>query len=236
MTENVGIIRAARRWWRWNFLSVGGGSSDVLFGIKIFGNRYYRKPWFQHTVYRAYRIARRIHDAKMWVKYRTTRRDCWDVPTPELKPGYYDCDTLMLHGCMGLLCRYVEDECGGDKGLEKFTQDLMKPGSEGYGPRELVDAQAEHQSEAIKIYRWWKVERPRDRARYDELLHELYGKRRRMKTKPVMDGKLHEITFDPFKGEEVAMHEEFEALKEKIDDDEQKMLHHLIDIRGSLWT
>lgn len=225
-----------RKWWRWHFLSVGGGSDDVLFGIKIYGNKHFYEPWFQYTVMKVYRVAAAIHRAKMWLFYRTTRRDCWTINTG-LQPGYYDCDTLMLHGCMGLLCRYVEDECGGDAGLDEFTNSLRQPGSEGHGPREVVDAQADRQEEAITIYRWWKVQKAADEKRRKELLLKLYGNgRSRMKSKPVMDGKLHEITFDPFEGDEISLHKEFRALEAKIDEDEQAMLHRLIDIRQSLWT
>lgn len=229
--------RTIARWWRQHFLRASGGSSDVLFGIKIYGNRFYREPWFQATVVRAYRMARRIHAAKMWFYYRLAKdgRKCWEVQTG-LEPGYYDCDTLMLNGCMGLLCRYVEDECGGDQGLEKFTQELQEPGSEGHGPRECVEAQAKSQSEAITIYRWWKVQRPADQKRRDYLLTELYGKENRMKTIPVMGGNLHQVIFDPFKGDEVSMHDEFRALENKIDRDEEEMLLRLIQIRTSLWT
>lgn len=222
------------RWWRWHFLCCSGGSSDVLFGVKIFGNKHFDAPWFRNTVYPAYRIARRVHDAKLWVLYRTTRRDCWTVPT-NLSPGYYDCDTLMLHGCMGLLCRYVEIESGGDTGLEKFTNELLEPGSEGHGPRELVESQAERQSEAIQIYRWWKVQKPKDEGRRESLLMHLYGNRP-LVTKPVMDGKLHEIVPPERDESDEVLHVEFRALEDKIDNDEQEMLRRLITIRRSLWT
>jgi hypothetical protein len=199
-----------RQWFRWNFLSVGGGSGDVLFGIKIYGNRHYDRPWFQSTVMRAYRVAMRVHQAKMWALYRTTRRDCWTINTG-LEPGYYDCDSLMLHGCMGLLCRYVEIESGGDEGLERFTNELRQPGSEGHGPRECVDAQAKSQDEAITIYRWWKVQKPADEKRRDELMMALYGGRNRISSKPTEHPQLSEIVFEPFEGNEVALDDEFRS-------------------------
>lgn len=222
------------RWLRWRFLRCSGGSGDVLFGIKIYGNRYFDKAWFKNTVYQAYRVARRIHEARYWVLYRTTKRDLWTVRTG-LHQGYYDCDTLMLHACMSLLCRYVEDECGGDKKLEKWTADLLVPGSEGHGPREYVDAQAENQGGAVAIYRWWKVLRPVDEARRDFLTHELYGKRR-ISFKKTDNQQLSESVFDEMQGNESAMRDELWALEDKISKDEQTMLHRLIDIRQGLWT
>lgn len=222
-----------------DFLSCGGGSSDVLFGIPIFGNKHFRSPWFQRTVWPAYRLARKLSDARYWVLYRTTRRDLWTIKTG-LVPNYYDVDTLMLHGCMQLLCRYVEDEMGGAEQIEKFSAELRQPGSEGHGPREAVEGQASTQESALSIYKWWKIERRADEARHDELLHILYGNERmswKPVTDPTLDGKdFVEAVFKEFEGDEIAMNEEFRRIEKKIADDEQRMLHALIDIRRSLWT
>ena len=235
----AGTTKTWGQWWRRDFLRCSGSSSDALFGVKIFGSGHFDKRWFKMTVWPAYRMARRIHDAKLWVLYRTTRRDCWTVPTG-LRPGYYDVDTLTLRGCMGLLCRYVEDECGGDKELERWTSELQQPGSEGHGPREAVDRQANTQSEAIAIYRWWKVLRPADKKRKNFLMHKLYSNKP-LKTKAPDDPKMaaagyREIVSDELDVDRLAMREEMWALEDKIHKDEQAMLHRLIDIRPGLWT
>ena len=220
-----------------DFLRCGGGSHDVLFGIPIFGNKHFDKPWFKHTVYLVYRVARKIHNIRLWFRYRfiPNYRLRWKVDTG-LKPGWHDCDMILLHACMGILCHYIEWEQDGADSLDKWTAELREPGSEGHGPREVVDRQADNQSEATTIYRWWKVERPADKKRCKELMNKLYG-HRRISFKPTAENsQLSEMVFEKFKGDEVGLNKELRALEDKIEEDEQKMLHRLIDIRRTLWT
>jgi len=185
---------------------------------------------------RTYYFFRRLHRARMWLTYRLVKRHRYHLVDTGLAPGYYDCDILMLHACMALLKRYVVDECGGLERLERWTNDLAQPGSEGHGPRDAVDGQAAGQNEAATIYRWWTIEYPRDQERRDALVHMLYS-RDRMKFVPSADHPgLHQILFEEFKGDEAALYNEMRRLERKIEDDEQAMLHRLIEIRGGLWT
>jgi hypothetical protein len=224
-----------RQWWHWKFLNCGRGSTAVLFGVPIYGNRFYDTLWFRGTVMPIFRLGRSLHDMRAWLRCRTFPKYRHHVVDTGLRPGWHDCDELMLHACMALLCRYVEWECGGEDKLAGFSDELLVPGSEGHGPRNVVEAQANTQNEALTIYRWWKYERPVDRARNEELLLRLYDQRR-MKTEPTEDGVLHEIKFEPLVGEDIDHHKEFKKLEQKIDQDERMMLRRLIDIRQSLWT
>lgn len=159
-------------------------------------------------------IWRRYRDAKWWLFHRLIPRHRYHVVHTGLEPSYYDVDTLMLHACMALLCRYVENEHGGAERLSEFVAEL-RAAPDTNAP-ETCEEQAARDDEALAIYRWWKVEKPADEELNERQLTALYGWPRDP---------------DPFCTEE-----EFRALETKIDDDEQGMLHRLIDIRGSLWT
>lgn len=87
----------------------------------------------------------RISSVRDWVRCRTTRRR--HIIKTGLKPGYYDEDTLILHGSMALLERYV-DWHGGEQELETFTNELREKDGES--------RQVHTQSEALAIYQWWK--------------------------------------------------------------------------------
>lgn len=152
-----------------------------------------------------------------------------------LEPAYYDVDTLMLHACMSLLCRYIEHEMGGESSIEEFNRDLRKI-VDPNEPDGMSSAQADCQEEALTIYRWWRHDRPTEEKRRDELCTRLYGQESRMSFAPTDDARLNQIKFKPFDGEEIGLNVEFRALEAKIDSDEQAMLHRLIDIRSSLWT
>lgn len=139
-------------WWWAQIYRVRRSSEDVLFGLQIYGPLR-KKAWFQRYVLPVYRFCLLLHDARLWVAFRTTRRRCWTVPTG-LTPGYYDCDTLMLYGCMGLLRRYIELECGG---------------------REPAAGAHPYETEAYAIWKWWTVERPAAKQRCRPLIRSSNG-------------------------------------------------------------
>lgn len=205
------------------------GSSAMVFGWPVFGTEPPAYVRYAHNVFR------KLSDAKYWLYYRLRPSYRYHVVNTGLGPGYHDCNSIMLHGAMALLCSHIEAEGGVEK-LEGFTKELMEPGSEGHGPREAVERQASIQSEMLDIYRWWKVQKPIDEQRRDALMMELYSGRDRVSFVPVDGSKLSQMIFKEFEGSEVAMNEEFRTLEKKIEDDEQSMLHRLIDIRRSLWT
>lgn len=206
-----------------------GGSGAIVFGWPVFGAE---APKY---VAGAFRIFSRIRNAKWWLRHRLSPKHQHHVIRTGLEPSYYDCDTLMLHGCMALLCRYIEDEMGGADRIEKFNAELREPGSEGHGPRECVESQADRQATALEIYRWWKHQKPADEKRRDELMMALYTPSR-MSSVPTDNPRLNQLIFKEFEGDELAMEAEFRKLEAKIEDEEQVMLHRLIDIRRSLWT
>lgn len=87
-----------------------------------------------------------------------------------LEPGYYDIDSLMVHGMFSLLVRYIEDEKGGVDKCLKEIENLNNNWGEGYddipeehrqGHIDAAKSQAHNLQEALRIYRWWKEEYPK---------------------------------------------------------------------------
>ena len=149
-----------------------------------------------------------LHRVVPWHRYHVIKTD--------LPPGFHDEDALILHGCMAMLCRFVEWHGGADK-LSEFAVELRDPALAEW--EKLACAlQADHQDEAVAIYRWWKTEHPADLARQEELVMRLYGSERCVETN---------------KGDMTA---ELRRLEMKIADDERAMLHRLVNIRQGLWT
>lgn len=217
---------------RWPFpISYAINSSAArVFGRPVFGSKC---PIWLKPVYKAFRAG---HNARWALYHRYVPRYQFNVIRPDLEPGYYDVDTLMLYGVMKLVCRYVEDERGGEEKLERWGNELIDPANnDPNAPEGMVEAQGQRELDVLDIYRWWKHERPANEARRDELLHALYG-RGRTSSKPTDNPKLYELVFKEFEGNEVAMNKEFRALEDKIAADEQKFLHLAIDLRGGMWT
>lgn len=209
------------------------GSNSHLFGFSPHG----REWWARWLVRPIWSIGNAISDARYWLSYRLIPKHQYQIVRTGLEPGYYDCDTLMLNACFALLKRYVVDEMGGVEEIEKFNTHLYAE-TDKNAPEGLQTRQADCQSEAVKLYLWWIVERPADLKRDEELVNLLYGRDGaiRMKMKEGNVGGLTQIEFENVKAEADKLREEHWALENKIHDDEQKMLHRLIDIRPSLWT
>jgi len=93
----------------------------------------------------------------------------------------------------------------GEHALEAFSKELLEKPDVWGCGHDEMLPQVKKQTEALAIYRWWKREYPAKKAH----IESLWG------------------TSVP--GEEIF------ALEEKIVDEEQLMLHRLIEIRPSLW-
>lgn len=157
------------------------------------------------------------YDLSWWVKHRLMPTHQYHIIRTGLKPGYYDTDEVMLHGCFALLVMFIEKEKGG---LENFVEEV---GLNNY------------EQEAIDLYTWWKEERISDAARYEVLLLELFGNDR-MEFKSIEGSEFCDVVFKEFTEAEELKKIELRKLEEKIQDDEQAMLHRLINIRRNLWT
>jgi hypothetical protein len=210
-----------------------GSSSVKVLGVKVWG-RTWLSRWFARPI-SAFR-RRWINAPYYWFYYRFTQsgRECW-MPKG-LRPGYRDCDSIMLDSCFGLLRRYVEDEMGGAEAVEEFNEGLRKPGADGYGPEGHCARQAGRQQEALDLWRWWTQERPVKLAEIERLTMQAYRIRGGIKTRPVNVGGAELYEMLPV-GEDVqAIYEKVWRLEEELRDETQRNLHRLIDIREGLWT
>jgi len=216
-------------WWPFPIVYHVGSSMGMVLGCPVYGKNTPKIIKCLHNVFR------KLDNIKYWIFYRVHPKHKHHIINTKLKPGYYDEDTLILHGCMALLCQYVE--FNGVDALEKHNEELRDPKNQDeYDTAKHGEHQADRQEEALNIYRWWKVDKPADEKKCDDLLHELYGKRDRVSWVDVPGSDLVEMKVAPWEGDEKIKHDIFRALEQKIDDDEQKMLHRLIDIRRTLWT
>lgn len=164
--------------------------------------------------------------AYWWVAHRCIPRYRYHMINTGLGYGYHDEGESLLYASMVLLCEYIK-ACGGVKDLAEFSEELRNLEKDEVSQCTLD--QIRRQEEAIAIYNWWTEERPRDRKKQDELIDGLYGNRKFSFTgdSPLMKG---------FNEKEKMWAEELRRVEEKIDTDEQTMLHRLIDIRPGLWT
>ena len=226
-TLSIGAVKIR---WPFPIAWLLGSSSATVFGRRVFGG--YRPFWLMPT----FRAFQWVYTVRWKLLHRYHPRHQYNIIRTDLEPGYYDVDTLMLHGVMALVCRYVEDERGGEAKLEERGKELIDPANDDpNAPKGMVEAQGQKELDVLDIYKWWKHQRPKDQSRRDALLHILYG-RGRMSFEPSDHPKLHQIVFKEFEGDEIAMNKEFRALEDKIESDEQKYLHLAVDLRGGMWT
>lgn len=209
----------------------GWGSNARVFGVDVFGS-HGEKWWHKAFIMPTYLAGRRIRDAIWWLRYRFDPKHRYHLIDTHLSPDYYDIDTLMLNGMFSLLRRYVEEEHEGADELERWGKELLS--DEGF-MQDSSTRQGNKELEAVALYRWWVESRPAMVKRNEELLHILYGERRRITFSEEFGG-LHRMHISQFEGDEVALKQEMDDLEVRIDREDGEMLHRLIDIRGGLWT
>ena len=196
-------------------------SCAKVFGYEVYGDC----PWLIDKVF--YPFFKMLSDARYWLLYRITREHAYHIIYTDLKPGYCDQRERILYGCMQCVCEFVK-ESQGEEELQRWTNELIND------PGAINERQANLQTEALAIYRWWKYERPADIKREAELLHLAYGGDE-IEFEETDNPKLHKMVFNNAPGKE-KIKEEYRLLEKKIQDDEQAYLIRLINIRPGLWT
>lgn len=176
-------------------------SSAYFLGKQVFGKDHSKIFHF----FRSKQVA--LNGLFYQFRYRFVKKHQYHVIHTGLQPGYYDIDTIMLHGMMTLLCRYVEDEMGGVKAIIEFNKELEN--GESF-MQIALDRQRSYQQEAVDIYLWWK-------GRWADAKREIKNKSNHM----YMKGKSYDEIF---------------KLEEELDIEEQQMLKRLVEIRQTLWT
>lgn len=100
-----------------------------------------------------------------WVMHRIHPDHRYHIIHTGLKPNYYDIDTIMLHGMMSLLVRYVEDEHDGIDDLINWNNELKQ---RRINDEFINEDQISSDEEAIVIYNWWKNGRPQKQKILDD--------------------------------------------------------------------
>ena len=174
-------------------------------------------PEFQHWFWHhsPMRVVRRLG----WqLAHRLHPSHRYHVVKTDLRPGYYDVDTLMLETWMKLLRRYVEDEHGGAKEFSAWIAQLRANLTEDdlmWWVCASVE-QVNMEEEALVIYNWWMGERKAAWEALEQAIDAAYGDWEQKASKA-----------------EVAVIRE---LEQNIHDQDQAMLIRLAKIRRSLWT
>lgn len=160
-----------------------------------------------------------MNKLRYWFYYRFVPKHKYHLIDTGLKPAYYDIDTLMLHGMFALLVRYVDREHEGLEKLEAWGHKLCSVTDEYANS---CHEQGQKELEACELYRWWTIERPQRPEPFDAV-GEPEGD-------PEWERKFGERAFSDRQYHKV--HE----IEEAYQQEDQDMLHRLINIRRGLWT
>jgi len=172
----------------------------------------------------------------------------------KLKPMYYDKDELILHGLFSLLVDFVEVECShmykicinltdidkqlikngkqqllGVKYLQHIEDDISKSKEE----IEAYNEQTADEKEVLKLYFWWTKRLNREDEGESTGLNSYYDKL--IKKYDSLGEALNNLT--PLERDELdKLSTRSSDLEIKHLNQDQEMLHRLIDIRNFLWT
>lgn len=216
-------------------------------------------PDFFDDIWRT--ITNPFNDLRYWIRYRIF--DKYHIINTGLKPGYYDCYTLLLHGMFNLLVDFVEIERAwmnvvfDEDARKKYKYPLFTTGwlrfrsfrckeaglehldweyslgNPNLDESERCESQAANAAEILELYKWWKEVRPN---RPDPL--DASGWSNWCDYKEAKGYKM--FTDSQLTEEEEAEQRRILHLSTKIETDQfnedTEMLTRLIKIRGSLWT
>lgn len=174
--------------------------------------------WKRQVLRRARRVRARLQDLVWALRYRLVPRHRYHELATGLAPGYHDLRTRQLHALFDSFARFYAHEAG---------------------PHGHVDWSAEEPyarafAEMGELYRWWTQERPARLEREHELLRadrfqapELQGR-----LLPMLDEGLQD---HPEIQAWRKRSEERQARKQQGLEEDQRMLHRLVDLRPFLW-
>jgi hypothetical protein len=179
----------------------------------------YWKWFWRYRILKPHLIIRGMY---WWVQHRTFKR-FHVIKIRTLKPGYYDVDDRMLHGCFQLLVDYVEKEKPFENTDWKWSQ-------------EVVDVAKEIRA----LYQWWKEVRPARKDPLRELKDEERPKAfecysRQTDGSLVYGDKERQLEDTRYPKYKPAL-EEHRRLELSWDDEDREMLIRLMKIRLHLWT
>lgn len=109
------------------------------------------------------RIRFRVSGFIWAIRHRTINK--YHVIKTDLKPSYYEIETLMVHGLFSLLVRFVEEEHKGVNDLQDYIMFLKKSKKDDENiPEEQrydYDYDIQSHQEALRLYHWWKFIYPK---------------------------------------------------------------------------
>lgn len=196
-----------------------------------------------------YMLKTYLKDIERWIAHRTYDK-CHVVKT-DLKPGYYDIDTRMLHSNFTLLVDFVEidkaslqyfftshertKKFGSRVNFNNLTKAQKKELGLQYLDWEIntdepffPEIQRDSAKETKELYLWWTDVRPSRIDPYDKYKEELnkFGE------------SIYKLTVkDIKKAKKVnAIFKKIGKLEEQYDKEDETMLIRLMKVRRSLWT
>lgn len=174
----------------------------------------------------------RWHDVTSFFRYRFVKRlrDRWCIRPEGLTKGWHDADGIILHAGFHALGLYIE-ECGGWRDMLKWSAELRRPRPEAFdGEEELCRRQADNQEEAVWLWLWWRCVWPSYFEREEEEYAAYRARYGKFPPRP------RDVQTSEARVAYRQMLDRVNALEQKRLDEEQVMLHRLIDVRFSLWT
>lgn len=157
----------------------------------------------------------KLRDLPWQLRWRFVPQHRYNVIYTDLPVGYHDPDTRILWGAMQCLVDHIEEGMGGAEAVERFNTELRRPSPYPEVEDGLAEVQADTQDKALALYRWWKIERPANWQRYEEMLDRLFGN-----GKP-LPGETNEGLWD---------------YEEQLHQADEEALVRLASLRRCLWT
>lgn len=123
----------------------------------------------------------------------------------------------------------------GEADLQKRVDYLLSEEAKVDYDSEDMSRYASSDTEALRIYRWWKHERPAKVKRHAEMLSARYSGKMLTRPAPEFGEGMHELII-PDPTADAPTSEEVWEMERQLDKDDEDNLIALIKIRGALWT
>lgn len=190
-------------------------------------------------------IKNAVKNAERWIAFRTY--DKYHVLKTDLKPGYYDIDTRILHSNFSLLVDFVEIEKASLQyffasyeeaknksrvSFNKLTKEQKKELGLQYlnweieNDEEFFPKQQKVSAKEIKnLYLWWTEVRPSRIDPYDKYEEEL----------DELSGSLNNMP-EKNKKKLINLYKKIGKLEDQYEKEDDAMLIRLMNVRRNLWT
>lgn len=190
-------------------------------------------------------IKNAVKNAERWIAFRTY--DKYHVLKTDLKPGYYDIDTRILHSNFSLLVDFVEIEKASLQyffasyeeaknksrvSFNKLTKEQKKELGLQYlnweieNDEEFFPKQQKVSAKEIKnLYLWWTEVRPSRIDPYDKYEEELDKMSSPLGTMSEKDKK-----------KLINLYKKIGKLEDQYEKEDDAMLIRLMNVRRNLWT